>query len=234
MIEFDETALKILSPEQQSLKPLLEEFMSTHFLVGGTAIALQIGHRKSIDFDLFTLSPQGSGKQLSERIERAGCVLEEGSDIRYLSDEEEPEATLKIHGVKVQLMNFNRNPFGVNIKIPHSVVICGGIYTPTLLDLAALKAYAMMYRKKWKDAVDLYFLLQEEGIDFARVLDRTKELFGILYQEIATLDTILDDTWDMTEAVEYIVENPPSDEKIREELIVEAREYLGRGKNDSY
>ncbi len=49
--------LNILSNEQQELLPFLDSFKKKYILVGGTAIALQIGHRKSIDFDLFSIKP---------------------------------------------------------------------------------------------------------------------------------------------------------------------------------
>jgi len=42
----------ILNSNQLELLPLVKEFKRTFYLVGGTAIALQIGHRQSIDFDL--------------------------------------------------------------------------------------------------------------------------------------------------------------------------------------
>ena len=48
---------EVLNKEQVELLPLLKEFKREFFLVGGTAIALQIGHRRSIDFDLFKLNP---------------------------------------------------------------------------------------------------------------------------------------------------------------------------------
>ncbi|GIW64180.1 MAG: hypothetical protein KatS3mg092_0113 [Patescibacteria group bacterium] len=44
----------ILTEEQIKLLPLIKLFSKNFYLVGGTAIALQIGHRRSIDFDLFT------------------------------------------------------------------------------------------------------------------------------------------------------------------------------------
>jgi len=44
----------ILSKKQNDLLPLIKEFNSSYGLVGGIAIALQIGHRQSVDFDLFT------------------------------------------------------------------------------------------------------------------------------------------------------------------------------------
>jgi hypothetical protein len=45
--------LEILSKEQVELLTFIEKFKSRFYLVGGTAIALQIGHRQSIDFGLF-------------------------------------------------------------------------------------------------------------------------------------------------------------------------------------
>lgn len=45
--------LEILSKEQIELLPILSQFKREYYLVGGTAIALHIGHRESIDFDLF-------------------------------------------------------------------------------------------------------------------------------------------------------------------------------------
>jgi len=45
---------EILSPEQIELLPFLKKFKNNFGLAGGTAVALQIGHRRSIDFDLFS------------------------------------------------------------------------------------------------------------------------------------------------------------------------------------
>jgi hypothetical protein len=45
----------VLSEEQKQLLPLLKDFSKQFGLIGGTAIALQIGHRRSIDFDLASI-----------------------------------------------------------------------------------------------------------------------------------------------------------------------------------
>ena len=45
---------EILSKEQFDLLPFIKLFSKDFYLVGGTAVALHIGHRRSIDFDLFT------------------------------------------------------------------------------------------------------------------------------------------------------------------------------------
>ncbi|SHG70638.1 Nucleotidyl transferase AbiEii toxin, Type IV TA system [Flavobacterium micromati] len=48
--------LEILNQNQKDLLPFISQFKREYYLVGGTAIALHIGHRESIDFDLFKLS----------------------------------------------------------------------------------------------------------------------------------------------------------------------------------
>ena len=48
---------EILTDEQINLLPLVQLFNKDFGLVGGTAIAFHIGHRESIDFDLFSLYP---------------------------------------------------------------------------------------------------------------------------------------------------------------------------------
>ena len=51
---------QVLTKEAAALVPLLRRFRG-YYLVGGTALALQIGHRISVDFDLF------SSKELPRR-----------------------------------------------------------------------------------------------------------------------------------------------------------------------
>ena len=227
MIVFDQIAQRVLSKKQQKLKLLLEEFSKTHFLAGGTAIALHLGHRQSIDFDFFTLGNQGTGKDLAERIQSAGFVLEKGSNLNYLSDEEEPEATIYVNGVKVELINFDRNPFNVKVNLSADQTVCGGIKTPSILELASMKTYAMMYRNKWKDAVDLIYILKKNPkLTFKKVIQKTEKVFTDLYQKEATLETILENKWDTSEAVHYVTDKIFPDEEIKQYLIAETKRYI--------
>ena len=57
---------EILDENQLNLLPLLKNFKREFYLVGGTAIALHIGHRASIDFDLFKKSPFITSKVLAK------------------------------------------------------------------------------------------------------------------------------------------------------------------------
>lgn len=51
---------EILTAEQQSLLETVKEFDADFGLVGGTAVALHIGHRESVDFDLFSKDPNAA------------------------------------------------------------------------------------------------------------------------------------------------------------------------------
>ena len=48
-------ALHVIDTRRKSLLPLLKEFEDEFYLAGGTALALQLGHRESIDFDFFCI-----------------------------------------------------------------------------------------------------------------------------------------------------------------------------------
>ena len=65
----------ILSNSQIELLPFVTKFKRDYYLAGGTAIALQIGHRSSIDFDLFTDKPINKRK-ISEEVGRANLDVQ--------------------------------------------------------------------------------------------------------------------------------------------------------------
>ena len=46
--------LEVLNKKRQDLLPLFKPFKNTFYLAGGTALALILGHRDSIDFDFFS------------------------------------------------------------------------------------------------------------------------------------------------------------------------------------
>lgn len=48
---------EILTEDQRQLLPLVRAFSDEYYLVGGTAIALWLGRRRSVDFDLFNYNP---------------------------------------------------------------------------------------------------------------------------------------------------------------------------------
>ncbi len=68
----------------------------------------------------------------------------------------------------------------------------------------------MMYRKKIKDIIDLYFILQHTDIQLIDIITQAQEIFGRLYKPEYTYESIFDPERDDTETVEYIIDHPPS------------------------
>jgi hypothetical protein len=62
------------------------------------------------------------------------------------------------------------------------VLIGKHIKIPTLLDLAAMKAYALGHRSKWKDYVDLYFLIKDY-YTINMISSRANEIYNDLFSE---------------------------------------------------
>ena len=81
-----------------------------------------------------------------------------------------------------------------------------------------MKAYALGRRSKWKDYVDLYFLLNGH-FTIEDISRRATEIFGDLYSEkLFRSQLCYFDDVDYTEQVDYIVSNPPSDETVKQWL----------------
>jgi hypothetical protein len=83
----------------------------------------------------------------------------------------------------------------------------------------------MMYRSKLKDAVDLYFILKT-GIKFNDIVKKTEEIFTKLYDKKYSFETIINNNWDNTEEIDYIIENPPKFEIIQNHLENELKIYI--------
>lgn len=129
-----------LIPALQAL-PFLKDF----YLVGGTALALQLGHRNSIDLDLFTqhdfdvddlLSQLGRHYKVIPTFNRANTLLS------------------NVNGVKVDFIRHGY-PF---VKPP---ITEEGITYLSKEDIAAMKLNAISNSsKRLKDFIDVYFLLE--------------------------------------------------------------------------
>jgi hypothetical protein len=194
---------EILSRQQIELLPLMSQFKREYYLVGGTAIALYIGHRRSIDFDMFKFSAISHKKNL-DRIVNSGY---EHSVTRRVTE----QMNLIVNGVKVTFFQY---PFPVK----PSTTFEDYFRLPSLLDLAAMKAYALGRRSKWKDYVDLYFLLTGH-FTIAEISNRAEELFGELYSEkLFRSQLCYFEDVDYSEEVEYIIPNPPTEEQIQNTL----------------
>jgi hypothetical protein len=202
----------ILSEEQRKLLPLVRLFRREFYLVGGTAIALQIGHRMSIDFDLFKATPFNSKRVLSKF---------DNKNYRYtVTRRVSEQMNLTIQGVK---MTFFEYPYPIAVDQDFEKII----RMPSLLSLAAMKAFALGRRSKWKDYVDLYFLLRD-FFTVEAVISKATSIYGdefsgkLFRSQLAYHKDI-----DYSEKVEYMDGFRINDEDIKTFLIDKALEDIG-------
>lgn len=178
-------------------------------MVGGTAIALYLGHRKSIDFDLFT------NKKIMKR--RIWELIAKHNLKHVFIHEEVDQLHLVLNSVKVTFFEYKYD-------IPHEVAVNKIITIPTLKDLAAMKAFAMARRSKWKDFVDLYFLIKN-NFTIEEISQRAIELFPDQFSEkLFRSQLTYHKDINYSEEVEYIIPNPPTEEEIKAFLLDKATE----------
>ena len=142
-----------------ALRELVEMLDAT--LAGGTALALQLGHRISYDLDFFTPKDFSVDSAIA-------AIRKTGLPFRVTS---EGDGTLnaEVDGIKVSFLRFD-HPF---LEKPLNL---GGIPVAGVLDIAAMKVIAISQRGLKRDFVDLYFILQEKPIH--RITEHMVKRFG--------------------------------------------------------
>jgi Nucleotidyl transferase AbiEii toxin, Type IV TA system len=196
--------LEILNQNQNQLLTFISLFKREYYLVGGTAIALHIGHRESIDFDLFKLSALRKN-DIYKKIFSSKVKFKFGY-------ENYEQLNLVINEVKFTFFSFPH-------KIPTNSEIKGIVKMPDLLTLAAMKAFALGRRAKWKDYVDLYFILKDY-YSLAEISDKANELFGEMFSDkLFKMQLGYFKGISYEEEVTYLIPNPPTETEIQEFLI---------------
>lgn len=134
------------------------------YLAGGTALALQIGHRLSIDLDFFSPDPLPDG--LLRKVRR----IFDGRKISVTYSALE-QLNLVIDGVKITFFNY---PYrNVYPTVPYK-----GILLASVMEIALMKAFSIGKRLSFKDYVDWYVLLSEKHVSLKEVMSGAKKKFG--------------------------------------------------------
>jgi predicted nucleotidyltransferase component of viral defense system len=150
-----------------------KDYLESFVLVGGTALALQIGHRRSIDLDMFTttdvdmevlLENLQHDYQVVEKIKTKGSLI---SDIN----------TIKTDFIRFKYV-FNR-----------PIKTIDGIRLLDVEDIAPMKLDAITGRGSKKDFYDLYFLLEQYS------LENLLDFYVAMYQHSTVFQVIKSLTW---------------------------------------
>lgn len=158
---------EILPSEQsECLKTLGPAASALGFhLAGGTAIALHLGHRRSVDFDWFTPQFPCLPVELGEELRRRGVVLTP-------STLAERTVHGSIAGVRVSFLEFRPPLLEPLIDWPG-----GRCRLASRSDLAAMKLLAVAQRGTKKDFIDLHALSRQ--LPLTTMLDCYRRRFGV-------------------------------------------------------
>lgn len=138
---------KCLPQNTQDLLKKLDKLARAHDLVlaGGTGLALQIGHRISVDLDYFT-QKKFSTEKVFQELKQLGIRPE-------IQEESEGSITVLAEGTKLSVFHYPY-PFVEKYKNADGSPVAG------IIDIASMKIIAISQRGAKRDFFDLYFILQ--------------------------------------------------------------------------
>ena len=152
-----------LTKDGLALVPAFRAFPE-FYLAGGTALALQIGHRVSVDFDFFT--PETLSRRLLYKVSNI-FANEPLAPLVNNAD----QLTILIRGVKVTFLTY---PF----PVIEALVMEGDLSMLSVREIGATKAYTIGRRGTFKDYVDLYCIVSGGHASLVDVVRLAERKFG--------------------------------------------------------
>src|SRR3989344_5711569 len=148
----------ILDKKRIDLLPLFKNFKKDFYLGGGTALALQIGHRDSIDFDFFK-EGEIDAKKLFGNLKE----IFNGHPVLKVQEEFNTLSLIVLDDIKLSF-------FGYKYKLIKELVYEEDLNLASVEDIGCMKLSAITGRASSKDYVDLYYILQ--NVDLAELLEK--------------------------------------------------------------
>ena len=139
----------ILDKKRIQLLSFFKIFKKEYYLAGGTGLALQIGHRDSVDFDFFTEENIDTEK-LFKKIKKIF------QDYQVVKIEEEENTLSVLIGDDVKISFFNY-PY----KLIGKLVDEENFKIASIEDIGCMKLSAIVGRASNKDYIDIYYILQK-------------------------------------------------------------------------
>jgi hypothetical protein len=173
-----------LPPAQIALWPELAPFERMGFvLYGGTALALRLGHRESVDFDFFTDRPLRKDQILEAGLLRGGRVVQDAVDTLTLVVEREGRP------VKVSFFG-DLVPARIAGRVGEPErTDDGSLLVASIDDLFATKVKVILDRAEAKDYLDIAALLRA-GHALERGLGSARTIYGPAFQSADSLKAL--------------------------------------------
>jgi hypothetical protein len=152
-------------------KDIFEKFSflkDAFYLAGGTALALQLGHRISIDLDFFSDEPIKKTllKTIESKVKKVDSVVVNNKK----------ELTVYIDSIKITFLHY---PF----IHKHNLVKNNIIPLASIYEIASMKAYTLGRRVSLKDYIDLYFILSSDVTNITSIIADAIAIYGDTFND---------------------------------------------------
>ena len=188
------------------LKALMQEpLINDFYLVGGTALSLQIGHRISVDIDLFTNEPFDSIFLAAELKQKYNFKENQNRDYFIQG---------QMDGVKIDILKYPYKPLNPIVEVENVRMVVAA-------DIASMKMAAITNRGRKRDFIDLFFLLKQFSLKQIIEWYQQKydaEIFMLLQSLVYFDDADGDIDLNMIEKINW--------ENVKNKIVTEVKLYL--------
>ena len=202
--------LEILDNERLAIFNKLKTFKSEGYLAGVTALAFQLNHRISEDFDVFI------NREIDNKLRLK--VKEIFGDVTFYVNSTDQISFITKNNVKVTFLWYYFKP--LNPTIPTASLSLASID-----DITTDKAQTIGRRAVWRDYVDMFYLLKNKCVDLDKIINMANKKFKGEFVSTQFLEQMryFDDV--KTVSIEYI-EKKYTDDEIKSYLQQTVEDYL--------
>lgn len=176
-----EAQLEVLPQKQRKVWALLQKQAGAvlhplgFYLAGGTALALQIGHRRSGDFDFFS-QRSGTSEVICEWLLQFPEAILRERDAQSVYGE--------LRGVKMSWIGNYR------YSLVDEHVVFGSIPTASVLDIGLMKLLAITHRATVRDYLDLAAIIRDR-VPLAKLMKATEKKYGPTFNGMMCLKALV-------------------------------------------
>jgi len=168
--------LELLDKKRQEVLHKLTSFISDFVLGGGTALTLQLAHRKSFDFDFFSSSqiPKKLLEKLSQVFQIENIVIDTLDELTFFKS-----------GIKITFLYYPFKPLFKHIET------AGGLKMFPVKEIALQKAYTVGRRGEYRDYFDLYTILSYKHTNLQEIISGAKQIYNGAFDEKLFLEQLV-------------------------------------------
>jgi Nucleotidyl transferase AbiEii toxin, Type IV TA system len=171
--------LDVLPPAQQAVWAELCEIPDAFTLYGGTAIALYLGHRESVDFDFFCFEDFDPDEMFeSIPLLRGGQITQRAANTLTCNVDKGGLVQISFFGIR-----------GLCAVAPPTIASDNGLKIASLLDLAGMKVSVVQKRAQVKDYIDIDALISS-GVDLPSALSAGAIIYGSQFNPLIALKAL--------------------------------------------